>query len=250
MQRLFAVTALSAVVLVGCADQADLSAPALRSAKGAANAAAAAAHSYEITIQNLTSSQPFSPGVVATHTKQTTIVRVGDAASEGIRLIAENGDPGEAAAELDANAGVHDFVATSRPVGCVGCEGPFSPTLTLELDAAANANRLSLAIMLICTNDGFVGLDGVKLPGGFKPATFLANGYDAGTEANDESFTSIVDPCGLFGPTPVAEDGMNERTATDDVILPHPGIAGGADLDPSTYGWTEPAARVTVRRLK
>ena len=50
--------------------------------------------------------------------------------------------------------------------------------------------------MLICTNDGFTGVDGLRLPGAVGQ-TVVANtaAYDAGTEANTEDFGDIVPPC-------------------------------------------------------
>ncbi len=205
---------------------------------------------YEVTLENLTTGQPFSPGVIATHTKKASVFEVGEAASEGIRLIAEDGAPATAVGEVGGTAGVFDVLATTVPVGCIGCGGPPFPTsLTTEITARGSANRLSLAVMLICTNDGFTGLDGVKLPGGFKPKTFYAMGYDAGTEANDELYTSIVDPCGGIGPVAVPGDGMNNRTPTSDVITHHPGIQGGGDLV-AAHEWEDPVLKVTVRRLR
>lgn len=221
----------------------------LASSAGADNAAPAAQRTYRLTIENLTTGQPFSPGVAATHTKQQQVFRVGSAASEGVRLIAENGDPSTAVADLSAAPGVYAASATSAPVGCIGCAGPFGTTLSFEIQAAANANRLSLAIMLICTNDGFTGLDAVKLPGGFGPAVHYAPAYDAGTEANDELWTSIVDPCGAIGPVAAAADGRNDRPATGGVVAIHPGIQGGGDLT-SAHDWSDPVARITIQRLK
>jgi hypothetical protein len=192
--NVFAVLTISAV-LVGCNESmSSLTDPDMQAAasSGVANAADAAARTYEVTIENLTGSQPFSPGIVATHTRQEHAFQVGEFASEGIRLIAETGSPGTALAELGGVPGVDQVVSTGSPVGCVGCSGPPS-TLTIPIEARANANRLSVAVMLICTNDGFVGLDGVRLPGGFKPVTYMASAYDAGTELNDELSTSIVD---------------------------------------------------------
>ncbi len=153
--------------------------------------------------------------------------------------------------ELTGATGFHDVVVTGPPpVGCIGCGGPPFPTsITFQIEAASKATRLSLVVMLICTNDGFVGLDGVKLPDGFKPRTFYAGDYDAGTEANDELFTSMVDPCGGIGPLAVGPDGLNDRSATSDVIAPHPGISGVGDLDPTVYGWTKPVAKITVQRV-
>jgi len=162
-------------------------------------------------------------------------------------LIAENGDESVAVAELARQTGVFQVVDVNLPTGRVG--GPLPASRTFRIDAAANANRISLAVMLICTNDGFTGLDGAELPGGFKPVIYHAAGYDAGTEANDERSASIVDPCFVIGPTTGPADG-NARTPTDGVIAHHPGIQGGAELDAAAHGWEDPVARITIQRVR
>jgi len=216
---------------------------------------------YIVRLENLTTSQPFSPGAIATHEAHQehgyerdrnagVLFQVGKPASEGIRLIAENGDPGTAVSELVANDRVQQAFATPRPVGCVGCGGPFPNTLTTFIEAEREHNRLSLAVMHICTNDGFTGLNSARLPYGYRAKTYYARGYDAGTEANDELFTSIVDPCGGIGPVAVAGDGANDRTATDGVIRHHPGIEGVGDLDPDVYGWHDPVLKVKVKQIR
>ena len=220
-------------------------APSFR-AEGYVNAADDATRVYEITIDNLTSGQPLSPGVAVAHTREAGIFALGAMASEGIRLIAEQGDPSTAISEISGATGVARVVNTGVPIHRVGGPGPSS--LTIALEASANANRLSLAVMLICTNDGFAGLNSVKLPGGFEPITFYAMGYDAGTEVNDETSLSIVDPCGAIGPVALAADG-DSRTAQGGVVTMHAGIEGGGALIPGSHGWTEPVARVTVRRI-
>jgi hypothetical protein len=78
---------------------------------------------------------------------------------------------------------------------------------------------------------------------------YYAGAYDAGTEANDELYTHIVDPCGIISPVAVAPDGMNLRTATDNVITMHPGITGVGDLTPA-HAWANPIAMVTIQRVK
>jgi hypothetical protein len=127
--------------------------------------------------------------------------------------------------------------------------GPGANTGSVMISAVANANRLSLAIMLICTNDGFTGLESVKLPGGFQPAVYYADGYDAGTEVNDEASASVVDPCGAIGPAGLPADG-NARTAEGGLVMHHAGIQGGGDLSPSDHGWANPVAKITVQRIK
>lgn len=206
-----------------------------------------AVRDYDVTITNLTAGQPFSPGVLVTHTRHASFFDVGARASEGLRLIAEDGSQSVAIAELTGRPGVLEVVDVNAPIGQAG--GPFPTARTFRIRAAANANRLSLAVMLICTNDGFTGLDGVRLPGGFKPRTFYAAGYDAGTEANDERSTSVVDACFAIGPIPGAADG-NARTSTNGVVTHHPGIQGGADLMPSAHGWRDPVAQITIQRVR
>lgn len=203
---------------------------------------------YEVTIENLTYGQPLSPGVVVTHSRRSSIFNPGRLASEGIRLIAENGDPTMAVQELSGQRGIDEVVATDRPVGCVGCPGPFSPDLTVNISTHGSASRLSLAVMLICTNDGFVGLRSVELPHGHETKTYYAGGYDAGTEYNAEDWNSVVDPCGAIGPVAGPQDGTNERTATSRPIKRHRGIRGIADLT-DAHDWHGPVARITIKRL-
>ncbi|MDQ3419948.1 MAG: hypothetical protein M3541_14435 [Acidobacteriota bacterium] len=77
-------------------------------------------------------------------------------------------------------------------------------------------------------------------------------GYDAGTEANNEQFTQIVDPCQAIGPVagPPPIPNGNGRVATSGVIAHHPGVQGGADLQIAQHGWRNPVARIRVERLK
>lgn len=241
------LAALAALALSACADSSGpVSHASLIEDAALSNAAPSAAHRYEVTIENLTTGQPLSPGVVVTHARGISLFGVGEAASEGIRQIAENGDPSTAFAELTGVDGIHGLLATNVPVGRIG-GGPFPSTLRFEIEAAANANRLSLALMLICTNDGFAGLNSVKLPRGSKPDVFYAQAYDAGTEVNDEAAGSIVPPCFGIGPVGGLVGGAG-RVAENGTVQRHSNIQGTADLT-SAHAWTGPAARVTVRRI-
>ncbi len=244
--RYLPTLALVATVLA-CTEAEPTSGPLLDATAGVEHASDEAMRVYEVTIENLTTGQPFSPGVFVTHTAQQSLFAVGSEASEGIRLIAENGDPSTAVSMLTGAAGLGGVQVVDAPIHRQG--GPGASSYTLTLEAKANANRLSGAVMLICTNDGFVGVDGVKLPGGFQPVTYSAMAYDAGTEVNDEASTSVVDPCFAIGPTGGEVDG-NARTAEGGTVQPHPGIAGGGDLDAALHGWTFPVASVTIQRTQ
>jgi len=187
--RYTALAALAALAGAACSDSSptpDIQGPAQVQGQGAEEASPSSTRWYDVTIANLTTGQPLSPGVVLTHSKNLSLFEAGTAASDGIRFIAENGDPTTAAAELSGVVGVADLQTTSAPVGMVGGSA-FPSSLTLRIGARGNANHLSLALMLICTNDGFTGLDGVQLPGGFDPVSWDTPAYDAGTEVNTEA---------------------------------------------------------------
>ena len=84
---------------------------------GAAPADAGSVRTYRITITNLTSGQPMTPFVVATHSGSTGIFEIGSAASLGLQALAENGDAGALATELGSNPRVGDVkVAAPSPV--------------------------------------------------------------------------------------------------------------------------------------
>ena len=72
-------------------------------------------------------------------------------------------------------------------------------SLTLKLTAPNRVRKLSLAGMLIPTNDAFVALRSVNLPPVKRQRTFFARAYDAGSETNDELCASIPGPPPCFG---------------------------------------------------
>lgn len=191
----------------------------------------------------------FSPGVAATHARDVSVWRHGAKASEGIRLIAENGEEGAAVAELTGAPGIFDVADITSPTNRIHGQAPLPNPQTFEITAGPHANRLSLAVMLICTNDGFTGLSGVKLPGGFRPEVHEVGAWDAGTEQNNEKFDQIVDACTGAGPVVQPADG-NGRVPTQGVIQRHPNIQGVGDLSLHLHSWSFPVARITVQRIK
>lgn len=221
----------------------------------AASAGGGAVATYEVSITNLTGGQPFSPPVLVVHRQPTAIFQVGQPASLGIQEIAENGNNGPLLAALEENKHVYEFQQGSFPLVPAGTPGAatFPDNASFTVTSARGAKYLSLAAMLICTNDGFIGLDSLRLPKRVGDhATVYLNGYDAGTELNTEDFVDIVPPCqGLIG---VSSDdpgtGMsNPALAENGVVMPHGGITGGKDLVPAIHDWTEPAAMLVITRV-
>jgi hypothetical protein len=206
---------------------------------------------YEVTVENLTANQPFTPPLVATHRAAVHIFRVGQAASEGVRQIAENGDLDPMIAAIEADRHFADYAVLFGPDVPPVLGGQ---VVSGQLRASLGATRLSWISMLVCTNDGFTGSTSVALPRQVGDAvSFLTNAYDAGTEINTENFDDLVPPCGPL--TGVDSQGRgtgvsNPALAEGGVIHHHPGIQGSADLIPAIHGWTDPVARVTVTRVE
>jgi hypothetical protein len=218
-------------------------------------APSAFARQYEVTITNLTTGQPLTPPVVATHHGKHAIFDVGQPASVGVREVAENGNSTPLLASLASGPMIGDFAeSTTGPLVPAGLPGDamFDQSATLNVNGEPRHNRLSFISMLICTNDGFTGTDGLKLPGKVGRATTATSaGYDGFTELNTEDYADIVPPCqGLVGDTS-GEPGTgvsNPALAESGVISHHAGIQGGSDLKPELHGWTDPVAQIRVER--
>jgi len=206
-----------------------------------------------VTLHNLTDGQPFSPGFAATHGPSFHTFEVGDMAHPGIEAIAEAGNEAPAVAALGGIDAITDLYDINRPITRDGTTvGSFTDTLTFEIQAHPG-DRLSLAVMLICTNDGFTGLDAAKLPA-HGSVTYHAAGYDAGTEDNTEESADIVDPCSGLGPVHLAGDpDGNEDAAVDSdphvVIAHHTGISGAGELSVSDHDWDNPVASIMIERI-
>jgi Spondin_N len=218
-------------------------------------AAKAPIATYEVTIDNLTTGQPLTPPIIATHRAATGMFTVGQPASFALKEIAENGNLAPMMGQLGADKHVSDSVAAATPLVPAGLPGSamFGDSVTLTVTASKGSKFLSLASMLICTNDGFTGIDSLRLPKHLGDAVLVRSaGYDAGSEVNTEDFADIVPPCqGLVGVSS-GEPGTgssNPALAEGGVIHHHAGIAGGADLVPGIHGWTDPVAEITVERV-
>lgn len=247
--RRIATLLLTFVAAAGCADETP-TAPAPETRAAEARTGPAGLARYQITFENLTAGQPFTPPAVAIHRPAISLFEVGEPANGAIQAIAENGDLGPAVELLSASRQVSDFGAAFGPTA-----PPLLPgeTTSIELESLRGAKLLSFAAMLICTNDGFTGLSNVRLPRRIGEEIVLYGvGYDAGTERNTEDFADIVPPCqGLVGiSSDDAGTGMtNPDLAENDVIRIHPEIRGDDDLVPSVHGWNDPVVRVAITRI-
>lgn len=197
---------------------------------------------YRVTVENLTSGQWFTPPNFALHDQNVDVFSPGRKASPGVLAVAENGDVPTLASEL--RGAVDD---RGKGVSGVGAANPISPGSTVSFDVTGTEERLSIVTMIICTNDGFTGLDGRNVPSKIgKTRTYSLRGYDAGTEVNTELRADIVPApfCGTGGGSGVS----NPALAEGGRIRHHQGITGVGDL-PASFDWDDPVAQVTVTRI-
>ncbi len=180
---------------------------------------------------------------------------VGHHASFALKEIAENGNLAPMIHQLESDESVSDTAAAAAPLVPAGLPGSamFGDSVTLTVTASRAAEFLSFASMLICTNDGFTGVDTLRLPRHVgDTVTVLSAAYDAGTELNTEDFADIVPPCQALVGVTSGEPGTgmsNTALAEGGVIHHHAGIVGGADLVPAIHGWIDPVAEITVERV-
>lgn len=207
---------------------------------------AMASESIKVEITNLSNAIYYTPLLVSAHDKDTHIFQLGLPASASLQAMAEGGNISGLVTDLDS-------------VGANNIANPAAGLLAPGASATTNmrvnkGNRyLSIVAMLLPTNDGFVGVDALRIPKKSGSHTYYLNGYDAGTEANDE----IINGGGAPGtPGIPADPGANSGTGASGVtgadhnatVHVHRGIAGGAgsDLDGAVHTWMNPIAKVVI----
>ncbi len=191
--------------------------------------------SYEVTITNLTRAQAFTPILIASHRKGVKLFELGSAASTELSALAEGGDVSPLTAVLDANNSVVDTASSA---------GLLMPgeSVTVTVSARYGAKEISLASMLIPSNDSFIALNGVKAPKHNKTMTYYSPGYDAGSELNDEMCLNIPGPvCG--------GEGISAEADGEGYVHISGGISGKADLAADIYDWRNPTARIVIKRV-
>ncbi|BCV52205.1 spondin domain-containing protein [Shewanella algae] len=205
----------------------------------------------EISINNLTHGNHFTPLLIAAHDGNSHLFQAGEPASSALQKMAEGGDISELQLAVTANNGV----IVANPAA--GLLAPGAKVEKVMLDSGA-LTHLSLVAMLLPTNDAFVGLDGWEIPSTPGSYTLYLNAYDAGTEANDEQITGGGAP-GVPG-IPAAPDGMGGQNGTgvmddssNDRVHIHPGLLGDtdpnggiSDVDSRIHRWLNPIAALIV----
>lgn len=211
----------------------------------------AMAADLDVTVTNLTNGIYFTPLLIAVHDDATHLYQEGMAASSELQAMAEGGDiSGLSTLMMSASANVVENPAA-------GMLAPGVST-TVNIMSDNNNDYLSIVGMLLPTNDGFVGADSVMIPQKKGSYTYYLNGYDAGTEANDE----IINGGGMPGVAGVPKDpggfgggGATGVAMADSNMTVHihrgnigdmDSTAGVSDLDSSVHRWLNPIAKLVI----
>jgi len=199
------------------------------------NALAGESVSYHVTITNITNSINFTPILVASHRRGVSLFEEGSPASDELTAIAEGGDVAPLTTALLDNPRVADVQNSGALLGP-------GESVAVTVKAKHGARLISMASMMLPTNDGFIALNSVKAPR-HGTATYFSPGYDAGTEPNDELCISIPGPsCGGEGPSPGA--------GGEGYVHINRGIHGIGDLAPDVYDWRNSVAKITITRTR
>jgi len=197
-------------------------------------------YSYQVTMVNLTHSQPLSPLAVLLH-GDDTMWSIGTPVSNALEILAEGGDNS-------------DFLASDGVISASSADSVLMPgnSVTMTMTTTDEmATHLTLASMLVNTNDAFVGLTGLEL------STLALNTskswnlsvYDAGSEFNSELPGTIPGPADGGTGYDVIRDDVNDQ------LTRHQGIVGHDDgltasVLSQAHKFDNPAIRLTVQRTQ
>jgi hypothetical protein len=189
----------------------------------------------EVTITNLTRAQPLSPPVVASHRANGPQLFVaGQPASPELATLAQDAINGPLVNLLSADPRVGDVQQGAAPI-------PPGGSASVVVDAPGFVRLVSLASMLVNTNDAFIAIQDVAVPR-HEVITLFVPAWDAGSEVNDEDCANIPGPaCGDTDQSGQSEGGF---------VHIHNGVHGSPDLDPAVYDWRNPVARIDIRRAR
>jgi len=214
----------------------------------------AAAAEFSVTVKNLTNGTWFTPLLITAHDKYTDVFETGEPASDELQAVAEGGD----ISGLVSLVGGEDADTVANPAGGLLAPGASVDGVFLDTDRTRN-RYLSIVAMLLPTNDGFVGLDSLRIPRIPGTYTYYLNGYDAGTEANDELITGgdapgvpgiPADPGGNDGTGGTGATGLDANPTVHihrSVLGDTDPLGGISDLDSTVHRWQNPVAEVIIK---
>lgn len=202
-------------------------------------------YTYTVSVANLTANQPMSPLAVLVHNSDFQLFEVGHSASVALEHLAEGGSNAELIAMMNDDDNIDQGISGN---------GLLLPGASDEVTISINPNRfgyLSVASMLVNTNDAFVGETGLSLKSLAVGESYIMNMnvWDSGTEFNDELAVTIPGPAG-------GGEGFNaDRNDSSDRVAFHAGVISQDDglMDSAlsaNHRFLNPGAKVTITRIE
>lgn len=199
-------------------------------ALGGVGFAGANGEELEVTIQNV-SNTIITPPIIAVGQRPIDFFEVGMEASPELEQLAEGGD----------TTPLKDLVESSR-TRVTQLDAPIPPGESITVKVPGwRRGFVSIAGMLLPTNDAFIATEGLLVRGN-RTATAYLNSYDSGTEANTELEAHI--------PGPFGGEGYNSERDDLNIVHPHAGLHGNGDISAQEYNWGDPVAKVTVKVVR
>ena len=186
---------------------------------------------YRVTITNLTDHQVLTPAVAVTHGPAFWLFEMGESASPGLAMVAEDGGTDLLVSEISASSHVKQI--KTGPAIMPGESKSF------EIRADHMHTKLSLAGMLASTNDGFYAIRGKDIFR-YRKFTTYAHAYDAGSEKNSEDCAYVPGPpCGSH----------DVRDPENGVVMHHMNIQGTGGI-PAEFDWNPKVAKIEVEKVQ
>lgn len=224
---------------IGAADHAadDSSARLLTGRREVVRTRRSRATKYSLNITNLSFQQPFGRFFVMVHSRNAApLFKLGKSSSDGLRDLAENGNPDTLVKQFKGNKEV-GYVGTAAGVAA-GAE------MSITIPVTRKYQYVTIASMCLNTNDCFVALNGQRV----KIGAVNSPGYDSGTERNNESCSSVP------GPACPMDSGNVASGGGEGFVHIHRGFFGISNdpedirLSEPGYDWRNPMMLVEMSR--
>jgi hypothetical protein len=192
---------------------------------------------YEVTVTNITKGEIFTPILVASTHRGVKLFEQGTAASTDLEIIAESGNNVPLADSL---------ISGGHALDTASAQGGLLPGASLTLTVKMNEkySYITVASMLVPSNDAFFAVNGIRGPKGKRTLTVTSPAYDAGSEINDELCANIP------GPGFICKGEGYNAASGEGYVYTHPGIQGNGDLVKADHDFRNPVAIITIKRIK
>jgi hypothetical protein len=217
---------------------------------------------YTLAITNLTHGQPMAPTAFILHEPGFHSFAATQSASLGLEILAEGGDPSMLISEASDAVQFLDAATNGALLG----PGASSDAISLIVPTLDTDNlRLTVASMLVDTNDAFTGVDASDISNLAVGQTMMLtlNTWDAGTEINTETASTMPGPAASAAGGGGAAAGFDAtRDDIIDAVRIHAGVVTKENaMDASKEGlassvldqsdrFDNPSARVTITRTR